>query len=225
MMSMSKADVDDAYLDYYYDRRVTFPASYFLERHDWKQALSLQADPGAPPFVAAKAYWANAVAAGHLKNAAAAKAAVEKLEQAMKQVSASNKAYFAKYLEDGRNVALAWQRYAEGNDDQAAKLLRSVADKQDKIGKGEVELPVREMLADLLLESGRPREALAEYQTAMKTDPGRFDSLYGAARAAEAAGSRELAAEYYAQLVKNCSGSDSQRPELAAAKAAVNAGN
>jgi hypothetical protein len=36
------------------------------------------------------------------------------------------------------------------------KLLRAVADKQDAEGKGEVELPAREMLADMLLEMGRP---------------------------------------------------------------------
>ncbi|HSE49487.1 MAG TPA: tetratricopeptide repeat protein [Terriglobales bacterium] len=225
MMSMKKEDVDPAYYDYYYDRRVTFPATFYLERHDWKQALALRADAGAPPFVAAKAHWANAIAAGHLKDAATAKSAVDQLQAAIAATSAGDKAYFARYLDDGRNEALAWLRYAEGNHAEAITLLRSVAEKQDKVGKGEVEIPAREMLADLLLELGRAPEALAEYQTAMKTDPGRFDSLYGAAQAAAAAGKQELAAQYYAQLVKNCSGSDSDRPELARAKAAANAGD
>ena len=225
MMNMKKEDVDPAYYDYYYDRRVTFPATYYLEHHDWKQALALRADAGAPPFVAAKAHWANAIAAGHLKDAATAKSAVDQLQAAIAATSAGDKAYFARYMDDGRDEALAWLRYAEGNHAEAITLLRSVAEKQDKVGKGEVEIPAREMLADLLLELGRAPEALAEYQTAMKTDPGRFNSLYGAAQAAAAAGKHELAAQYYAQLVKNCSGSDSDRPELARAKAAANAGN
>ncbi len=44
------------------------------------------------------------------------------------------------------------------------------------------------MIADMLLESKRPQQALAEYQTDLKLHPNRFDGLYGAARAAEAAG-------------------------------------
>ena len=43
--------------------------------------------------------------------------------------------------------------------------------------------------------------------------------LYGAASAAEMAGKSEKAATYYAQLVKVCAGSNSDRPELGKAKA------
>ena len=38
------------------------------------------------------------------------------------------------------------------------------ADLQDKAGQGEVDIPAREMLADILLASGQPREALNEYE-------------------------------------------------------------
>ncbi len=49
------------------------------------------------------------------------------------------------------------------------------------------------MLADLLLEAHRPQQALAEYQTDLKLNPNRFNGLYGAARAAEAAGKQSEA--------------------------------
>jgi hypothetical protein len=49
-------------------------------------------------------------------------------------------------------------------------------------------LPPRELLADVLLEMGRPIEALAEYETALRNAPNRFNSLAGAAKAAEHAG-------------------------------------
>ncbi len=78
--------------------------------------------------------------------------------------------------------------------------------------------PAREMLADLLLEAKRPQQALAEYQTDLKLNPNRFNGLYGAARAAEAAGKQSDANEYYAMLVKTCEGGDSTRPELSRAK-------
>jgi tetratricopeptide (TPR) repeat protein len=99
--------------------------------------------------------------------------------------------------------------------------LRKLADKQDVLGKGEVELPAREMLADMLLALNRPQEALAEYQRSMKIDPNRFNGLAGAAQAAELGNRADEASQYYAQLLKNCATSDSNRPELQKAKAAL----
>jgi len=101
--------------------------------------------------------------------------------------------------------------------------MRAVANKQDEYGKGEVEIPAREMLADILLESGNASAALTEYQQSMKIDPNRFNGLYGAAQAAQKTNQPELAAKYYSQLVKNCAGAPSDRPELARAREAVGA--
>src|SRR5258708_34727992 len=74
------------------------------------------------------------------------------------------------------------------------------------------------MLADRLLEAGRPQDALVEYGESLRVDLNRFNGLYGAARAAEAANQPKMAAEFYAQLLKNCDGPDADRPELARAK-------
>jgi tetratricopeptide (TPR) repeat protein len=76
------------------------------------------------------------------------------------------------------------------------------------------------MLADMLVELGRPGEALIEYEKSLKTDPNRFNGLYGAGRAAELSLQTERAAGYYAQLLKNCGNqSPSSRPEVAHAGA------
>jgi tetratricopeptide (TPR) repeat protein len=77
------------------------------------------------------------------------------------------------------------------------------------------------MLADLLLETKHPDQALKEYETDLKFNPNRFNGLYGAANAAEAAGENAKATKYYAQLVKVCAGSNSDRPELGKAKSLV----
>ncbi len=97
--------------------------------------------------------------------------------------------------------------------------MRQVADTQDKLGKAEVDIPAREMLADMLLELNQPEKALAEYETSMKIDPNRFNGLAGAARAAELAHQPAKASSYYAQLLKNCDdGKHSDRPALRSAK-------
>jgi len=118
-----------------------------------------------------------------------------------------------------RDEVQAWLAFAENKNEDALRRMREVADHQDAVGKGEVEIPAREMLADMLLEMNRPGDALVEYEIALKTDPNRFNGLYGAARSAELVHQTEKANSYYAQLLKNCdNGTHSERPELARAK-------
>ena len=69
------------------------------------------------------------------------------------------------------------------------------------------------MLADMLLEMNRPVAALAEYEKSMKTDPDRFNGLYGSGRSAELTGDLEKAQRYYQQLLKNCGTGRSRRAE------------
>ena len=77
--------------------------------------------------------------------------------------------------------------------------------------------PARELLGDMLLELGRPADALKEFETAMKKEPNRFRALYGAARAAEATGDRRKARDYSRTLVEICKRADKPgRAELEA---------
>ena len=134
-----------------------------------------------------------------------------------------DKPYLADSLKDTHDVMRAWANYASGKTTEAVALLRSVADTEDKVGKGETDLPVREMLADMLMEMQKPQEALVEYETSLRTDPNRFNGLYGAAQAAEMTQQKDKAAAYYAQLLKNCTGTMSDRPELSQAKTLLTA--
>jgi hypothetical protein len=98
----------------------------------------------------------------------------------------------------------AWAAFAHGDLAGALTLLRAVAERQDKVGKGEVELPAREMLADILLLRGDAAHALTEYQASLHSDPNRFNGLLGAGQAAERLAQHALAAEYYRTLLANC---------------------
>ncbi len=193
--------------------QVHFPALFVLETRAWKDGEALKPPPDAAPDFQATIYWAQAIAAGHLHDIAAARAAVENYDRALDAVKKSAYAYVADEMTTTRDEAHAWLAFAEGNAAEGTRRLGKVADEQDKVGKGEVELPAREMLADMLLELHRPADAMTEYERSFKTDPNRFDALYGAARAAEAAGKPESAALYYKQLLANCPEGD--RPELA----------
>jgi tetratricopeptide (TPR) repeat protein len=78
------------------------------------------------------------------------------------------------------------------------------------------------MLGDMLLEINSPQRALEEYESELRLNPNRFDSLSGAtALAAEAAGQPKAAERYYAQLVKVCEGGNSERPELLRARSVL----
>ncbi len=112
--------------------------------------------------------------------------------------------------------AEAWLAFAKGKSDEAIVELRAAAAHQDKGGGESVSVPAREMLADMLVELKRPAEAIAEYKTALKNSPNRFDSLYGAMRAAASINTPEMhaAAESYLTQFMNCCGFGGDRPEI-----------
>lgn len=218
LASIQAADADPEYKDYFELRQALASATYAIERRQWKEALNLQPLANTPPHVQLVTYWGRAIAAGHLRDSSAAQDALKHYDELLEATRKGNKPYIADDLKNEHDIVRAWAKYASGENAEAVRLLRSVADMQDKIGKRETELPAREMLADMLLEMNHPQEALAEYETSLRTDPNRFNGLYGAAQAAELTQQKEKAAGYYAQLLKNCDGIHSDRPELAQAK-------
>jgi tetratricopeptide (TPR) repeat protein len=201
--------------------RTKFPVFYALEMRDWTAASALQPVPGALPEDATMTWWARAIADGHLHQAEQAKADLAQYDALMIEVRKGRHAYYADSTgaQIGRNEVVAWASFAAGQQDDALKHMRDAADLQDKVGQGEVDIPAREMLADMLLESHRPQEALAEYRTALKLSPSRFNGLYNAAVAAEETRDKTAAADYFAALLNSTgNGAQSSRPELAHAR-------
>jgi tetratricopeptide (TPR) repeat protein len=79
-------------------------------------------------------------------------------------------------------------------------------------------MSARELLGDLLMELGRPAEALPQYEASIAKEPNRFRSLYGAGLAAEHVGNHARARVHFETLTVICAPSDSTRPELARAR-------
>jgi len=206
-----------------YDPRFSFlaltEARSAIELHRWTEAAALQPIAGAETGDNSSTYWARAIGAAHTGDLTQARADIQQIEAIHKTLVKEKKKGPAEAVEQDRKEAQAWIDHAGGKDDQAIAALRSIADEEESIGESpDGGVPAREMLAEILLEMKRPEQALAEYETDLKFYPNRFNGLYGAAQAAEAAGNAEKANTYYAQVVKNCEGSKSDRAELVKAR-------
>jgi tetratricopeptide (TPR) repeat protein len=203
------------------------PARYTLERRRWSEAAALVVHPAGFPwdrfrYAEAITYFARALGAARSGDTAAAGRDVEKLASIQKALAEGKDIYWATQVEIQRQAAAAWLAHAEGKNEEALKLMRSVAELEDSTEKHPVTpgpvIPARELLGELLLELNEPKLALKEFETAILAAPNRFNGLYGAAKAAELSGDREKARTFYAKLAAVSERSDGERPELQAAK-------
>ena len=202
------------------------PARYALERRQWAEAAAL-VEPRSPStlaytFGAAHVAFARALGAARAGRPAEARQAMARLEELAKGMTDPRQQYFARQADMQLEAVRGWVAFVEGRPEEAEKLLRGAAEADDALGKHPVSpgslLPARELLGDLLLERGKPREALGEYEACLKLNPGRLNSLYGAGLSAERAGERELARQRYAELAAMIA-ADTDRPEVARARA------
>jgi tetratricopeptide (TPR) repeat protein len=194
--------------------QVEFPSLYHLERHEWKDVLAIEEPP--PPLLSSRYFllWARAIAAGHLRDADSADRAVT-----------SAKAIYSAVAEEGSPISAeihttlltmqAWQDYAHHRDTEALVQLSASADEQDRVGQSEVDIPAREMYADMLLAEGRFTDALTQYEKNLRLSPNRFNGLAGAAQAAADAGRKDEARRLYGHLLQvTRGGRQSKRPEI-----------
>jgi len=187
--------------------RADFLARIALETHHWSDAESLVAAD--QPRSEENTYFVRTIGASRNHHAEAAQRDLEKLEQLAAGLEEENSEVNTQ-LEEAR----AWVAFAQGRAVIAIHLLR-VAANNEKLTT--LSMPAREMLADMLLESGHAAESLREYELSLDEAPNRFDSLFGAARAARPAGHPEEARKFYSQLIA-VSLATADRPELREAR-------
>jgi tetratricopeptide (TPR) repeat protein len=197
------------------------PARYAIERNAWRDAAKLTATSSAYPQTEALTHLARALGAARSGSPAAARADAARITALRDQLTLAKNDYWAKEVEVMRLAALAWTVFAEKNSGEGLVLMRQAADIEDSSEKNIVTpgrlLPAREMLGDMLLESGRPADALKEYELSQKREPNRFRALYGAAEAAARSGDRDKARGSFSRLIE-LAGSGEPRPELQRAR-------
>lgn len=205
------------------------PARLTLERGRWAEATTLELPPivseaGWKRFPQAEAInaFARAMGAARGGDAAGARRQIERLHTLRTVLTERKLAYWAEQTEVQAKVATAWALRAEGKNDEALAAMRAAADHEDQTEKHVVTpgpiMPARELLGDLLMDLGRPGEALPQYEASIAKEPNRFRGLYGAGLAAERAGDRARARTHFEKLVANAAQSDGKRPELAQAR-------
>jgi len=201
------------------------PVRYTFERGAWKEAATLT--PMKTPYKQAEAiiWFGRALGAARSGDVAAAKQDLIQISRLRQELATAGDPYWAEQVGFQETAASGWIALAEKNVPQAIALMRDAADREDRTEKHvamENRLsPMRELLGELLLEAGRPRDALREFELSLRTMPNRFRSLAGAGQAAALTGNRRLARSYYDRLLSQAAEADGQRVALSAARAFV----
>ena len=199
------------------------PARWALERRDWRAAAALEIKPAWFPWnrfrnAEALVHYARAIGAARAGDVAAARRSTDEIAAIQRAMPATRDYDWSGSIGAQWEAATALIAWAEGKKDEGVRLLRMAADHEDAVDKHPVTpgalLPVREMLADLLLENGGAAEALKEYEAVLQTAPRRFNATAGAAKAADKAGDRTKARAYATQLLAIASNAETSRPEL-----------
>ena len=223
----------------YQDHSVTayafaaIPARLVLERHDWDDAAKLKSRwPSevrwdAYPYLDAIPHFARAMGAIKTGDLAEAKRVIDVLVRLEEAAAALDSAYdWGIQVAIQRVAAQSWLAYESGDVETGLNLGRKAAEmeastEKNPVTPGEV-LPAQELYGDMLLAAGRFKEAIAAYVTALGRSPNRFNSLYGAGRAAEAAGDSEKATSFYQRLIDVSAEGVRSRPELDHARTYLN---
>ncbi len=201
------------------------PARLALERGAWADAAALELSPATAaypwdkyPQAEAVNAFARGVGAANSKNREKALVEATRLEQLRDAATALKSGYWAGQIDTQAMVVRGLAAIAAGQTDNGIQLLQQAATREDASEKHVVTpgpiLPARELLAQALLDSAKPVDALREFEAVLVKEPNRFRATAGAALAAERSGETAKARQFYAKIVELASNADSARPEV-----------
>jgi tetratricopeptide (TPR) repeat protein len=195
------------------------PARYALERRNWEEASALTATTEGVPWAQAISWTAIGIGSARNGNLGRASQAERNLAS-LRDFAASQDQYWSNQIEVQRREVAAWITEKNGKSPDAIATMSSAAELEESMDKHAVTpgavIPAREMLAELLSIHNQPQASVDEYQAVLKIAPNRFNALYGAASAAEAAGNGPLANQFFQKLTEIAVGDE--RPELLTAR-------
>ena len=208
------------------------PSRIPLENHLWAEAAAVPLpDTNVIPWkkwpqYEALRYFARGIGGARSGKLDVANDAAAQLEKIYSNFGdAPENKYWKDQVNIQRIAVNAWIAYANDDKQKALALMQESADLEEATQKNPVSpgelLPAREMLGDMYMEMNQPQKALAEYQKSLESRPNRFNSLYGAGKAAEEINDHATAQNYYSQLVAIQGDTPSKRERYMYAQKAV----
>ena len=224
--SLATADRGDRPINFAnFTAKAAMPARYVLERADWAGAAELPMTASQYPMADSLIRFTRGLGMARTGDLAGAKAEIEAMKALQMTLQQADQTYWADRTEEQMLAVSAWIAVKEGATDRALRFMRAAADGEDgsvkHVAMENRLYPFRELLGELLLETGQPAAALNEFETALKQTPNRFRAFWGAARAADGAGDRQKASDYFGKLVNLASNADTERQEIRVAQAYV----
>jgi tetratricopeptide (TPR) repeat protein len=202
-------------------------ADYLVNTRRWQDdALRIEvAVDGLSTGIVARHHFANGAAALALGDRAAAEEALASMKQRLQPTGEVDPSTYGPNVQAARVMTLELEALLlddAGNETGALDLLRTATKIEEEIpyeyGPPRIVKPSHELLGEMLLASSKFVEARAAFDGALSRAPLRAESLLGLARAAEAAGEAQLAAEIYQTLARIWANADASLPGVREAR-------
>ncbi|MHB0972401.1 MAG: tetratricopeptide repeat protein [Thermoanaerobaculia bacterium] len=166
------------------------PGRWALERHQWKEAAAIQVPAtinwAKVPYAEANLHFSRGIGAARSGELEVARDALARLGAIRQALVEQKNAYWADQVEIQRLGVEAWIAWASNEKENALKLMRAAAELESSTEKHPVTpgaiIPARELLAEMLLESGKRDEASKEIQQVLHDAPNRRNALAIAAK-------------------------------------------
>jgi tetratricopeptide (TPR) repeat protein len=190
----------------------SIPARYALEREDWIAAAAIvprepaSFDWDRSPWPEAIARFARGYGAVRTGNVEEARHEVERINELEDRAGASGEDVFARQIRTLRFELAGWIAHAAHTEEAAISSMQQAIEVEGATPKPPVTpaptLPASELLGDLMLELGRPQDAVTAYRQSLQRFPRRFNGTLGVARALAHAGDIAGAVEEYRELLR-----------------------
>ena len=189
------------------------PARMAVERRDWDSAREIEImpwedlawDEPVGRWSQANAWLARGM--GHAQNGDLdqTRQAYDSLRTLRRQTEDDGERAFADYIRIEEYQLAAWLAWLEDDQDKAIEHMYRAVELEADTEKHPITpgalIPPSEGLGELYLAMDRPEDALEAFERSDRVWPARYNTLLGAARAAEAAGKADRAERHYEALL------------------------
>jgi len=204
------------------------PTRIALENKDWQAAANLAFHESELhwddfPWQKSLLHFGKAVGLAYIKKFSEAEVELNVLKALREDILKTGNQSSAKQVLVQITITEGLLLFLNDKQPEGIALLSEAVAMEDDVGKHGITpgklTPAREFLAEMLLKTDKPNDALSVFEKNLSVNPNRFNGLYGAAVAAKITGNSKKATMYFENLIKLTENTNSDRPELVEALA------